>query len=598
MTVLPSPENPMFTTKSREIATWLGVVGTLSLLMGCTGLLNGGSDGTGTLGPGNTIGNNTTGGSNGVGGNGVGVGGNAVTAGAGGGGPVVQGTDPGTKPMHRLNDAEYNNSIQDALGVTQAPADWSTGQGVLYGFDNIAALLGMDTKTYTSFFNAASKVADEVLSTAALKSAFIACTAADAACQQTVIAAAGLKLFRRPLAADELTTYGKVYTAAAGLGETPENSLKHVLRAMLSSAEFLYRIETDGARDSLTPHKLNPYELASRVSYFLWSSGPDQALLDSAANGKLLDDQELGSQVERLLADGKGARFVTNFAGQWLSIRDLSAHAVDKTVFPNWTPAITAAEMEEAYRYFNEFARGAQPWSSFLKADFNFVNADLAKLYGMPAPAGAGLQLVQVKDDHRYGFLGLGQFLTVSSYQHRTAPTLRARRILDQLMCSPPLPPPAGTIIPPLDGDSGTAEAAAQNIRQRLEMHRKNPICAACHSTFDAVGMALENFDAIGQYRATYPNGSAVDASGVIAGGQPFVGLDGLTDMLTADPKFSQCVADKLFIYSLGRGIEDTDRPYIDNLTNAWKSGTAVLPTLIKNLVLADTFRSRRGEAQ
>jgi hypothetical protein len=397
---------------------------------------------------------------------------------------------------------------------------------------------------------------------------------------------------------DELAIYGKVFSDARGLGETPENALKHVLRSMLSSAEFLYRIELDPTPGSITPHALDAYELASRLSYFLWSSGPDQSLLDSAASGKLLQTDELAAQADRLLADGKGERFVVNFAGQWLSIRQLGGHAVDAGVFPDWTPAITAAETEEAYRFFNEFARGSQPWSTFLKADFNFVNADLAKLYGMPAPAGSGLQLVQVKDDHRFGFLGLGQFLTVSSYNHRTAPTLRARRILDQIMCAPPPQPPAGLVIPPLDGDSGTAEAAQQDIRARLEEHRKNAICAACHATFDAVGMALENFDAIGRYRAAYPNGTPVDASGQINGGAPFVGLEGLTDLLTNDPRFMSCVAEKLFIYSLGRGVEDTDRPYLDNVTNAWKSSTAVLPGLVKTLIQADTFRFRRGEAQ
>jgi hypothetical protein len=482
--------------------------------------------------------------------------------------------------------------------VAQAPADWSKGQGELYGFDNIAAALGIDSKTYANFFNAAGKLADEVMATPALKAAYITCNAADAACAQTVISATALKLFRRPAVPEELTIYGKVFSDATALGETPEDALKHVLRSMLSSAEFLYRIELDPTPDSLTPHKLNAYELASRLSYFLWSSGPDQSLFDAAASGKLLDDAELAAQADRLLQDEKGKRLVMNFGGQWLSIRQLGGHAVDAGVFPNWTPAITAAETEEAYRFFNEFARGAQPWSSFLKADFNFVDANLAALYGMPAPAGAGLQLVQVKDDHRFGFLGLGEFLTVSSYNHRTAPTLRARRILDQIMCSPPPQPPPGLTIPPLDGDSGTAEAAQQNIRARLEEHRKNPVCAACHATFDAVGMALENFDAIGQYRATYPNGTPIDASGQIVGGEPFVGLEGLTDMLSADPRFMSCVAEKLFIYSLGRGVEASDRPYLNNVTNAWKSSTAVLPALMKNLILADTFRFRRGEAQ
>jgi hypothetical protein len=576
----------MFTSNSRTSVTWLGVAGAVSLLVGCTGVL----DGSGNGGAGDDPFYSGANGGNGSGGKGSGA-----NSGSGG---RPQGVDPGTKLMHRLNDAEYNYSVQDALGVTQAPADWSMGQGELYGFDNIAELLGMDTKAYTNFFNAAGKVADEVMSTPALKAAFITCNAADAACAQTTISSMALRLFRRPAEQAELSTYGKVYTAATGLGETPENALKHVLRAMLSSAEFLYRIELDSDPTSTAPHKLKPFELATRLSYFLWSSGPDQSLLDSAAAGKIDDDAELTAQVKRLLADKKGERLVTNFGGQWLSIHELAGHAVDSGVFPNWTPALTQVEMQEAYMYFNEFARGTQPWQAFFKADFNFVNKDLAALYGMPAPATDGIQLVQVADDHRFGFLGLGAFLTVSSYNHRTTPTLRARRILDQLMCSPPPQPPANLEIPPLDGDSGTAEAAQQNIRERLEEHRKNPVCAGCHATFDAMGMALENFDAIGQYRPTYPNGAAIDASGKIADGPVFAGLAGLSDVLTSDPRMMSCVAEKLFIFGLGRGVEETDRPYLQNVTTDWASPSAVLPDLITGLVKADTFRYRHGEAQ
>ena len=570
----------MVTSKSRQVASWpwAGVTATLGLLLGCTGVLTGNgsgrSDSNGSL-------DNPTGSIGGP------------------NGPVAQGVDPGSAPMHRLNDAEYNNSVHDALGVASAPADWSTGQGELYGFDNIAELLGMDTKTFTSFFTAAGTLADEVMSTPALHSAYVSCDATSGqACIQTAISAVGLKLFRRPLSADELTTYGKVFTAGTTLGYSPDDALKHTLRAMLSSAEFLYRIELDPNPTSTTPHKLGAYDLGARLSYFLWSSAPDSALLASAASGSLLDDKELGAQTERLLADAKGQRFVSNFAGQWLGMRGLGGHAVEADVFPKWTPAVATAEAEEAYRYFNEFARGTQTWNTFLKADFNFVDPTLAGIYGITPPPTNVMTRVQVTNDHRFGFLGLGAFLTISSYDHRTAPTLRARWILDELMCSPPAPPPGSLVIPPLDGDSGTSEASQQNIRQRLEAHRKNAICASCHATFDAIGLALENFDAIGQYRATYPNGSAIDASGQIAGGPTFVGLEGLTDMLGADPRLMSCVAEKLFIYSLGRGVTDTDRPYLNQVTSSWLAGSPVLPALIKGLVLADTFRFRHGEAQ
>jgi len=575
----------MLTPRIRDIALGSGLAAALSLLAGCTGVLTGSADGRNNGSPSSTgSSGNPSGGTSSM----------SATGSA-----ASPGVDPGSAPMHRLNDAEYNNSVHDALGVATAPADWSTGQGVLYGFDNIAELLGMDTKTYASFFGAAGTLADEVMATPALRSAYLSCDpATGAACAQTAISAVGLKLFRRPLSADEVATYSKVFTAGTQLGYAPADALKHVLRAMLGSAEFLYRIELDPAPTSLTPHKLNAYELGARLSYFLWSSAPDGALLAAAANGSLLDDKELGAQTDRLLADAKGARFVTNFAGQWLGMRGLGGHAVEADVFPTWTPAVAAAQAEEAYRYFNEFARGSQPWSAFLKADFNFVNPALAAIYDMKPPPTDTMTMVQVTDDHRFGFLGLGAFLTESSYDHRTAPTLRARWILDQLMCSPPSPPPGSLMIPPLDGDSGTAEAAQQNIRQRLEAHRKNAICAACHATFDAIGLALENFDAIGHYRATYPNGSAIDASGQLGDGPSFVGLQGLTDMLSADPRLMSCVAEKLFIYGLGRGIADTDRPYLQQVTTAWLAGTPVLPALIKGLVLADTFRFRHGEAQ
>jgi hypothetical protein len=591
----------MFTSTNRVIATSTGVAAALSLLIGCQGVLDGNAPGgpDGMPGPGSTTAGATGVGPGAGGTTGTGVGGSTATAGTGGMAEVIPpGVDPGSKVMHRLNDVEYNYSVQDALGVTQAPADWSMGQGELYGFDNIAELLGMDQKTFGNFFAAAGKLADEVMSTPALKSAFIGCTAGDAACTDTVISQVGLKLFRRPIGQDEVTIYRKVYAGATAAGEPPEAALKHVLRAMLSSAEFLYRIELDADPASLTPHALSAYELASRLSYFITSSGPDSDLLGSAQSAKLLEDGELGAQTERLLAGPKGNRFVTNFAGQWLGIRELGGHAVDVGVFPNWTPAISAAETQEAYLYFTEFARGNQPWNTFLKADINFITPELAGIYGMTAPAAGQVTRVQDTTDHRYGFLGLGAFLTVSSYNHRTAPTLRARRLLDEVMCAPPPQPPAGLVIPPLDGDSGTAEAAQQNIRERLEAHRKNPICANCHATFDAMGMALENFDAIGQYRATYPNGSPIDASGSIDNGPVFTGLDGLTDMLTADPRLMSCVAEKLFIYSLGRGVEDTDKPYLQRVVADWTSGSPVLPALIKGLVLADTFRQRHAEAQ
>ena len=229
-----------------------------------------------------------------------------------------------------------------------------------------------------------------------------------------------------------------------GLGENHEGSIKQVLRAFLSSAEFLYRIEVDATPNSPQKHPLNPYELASRLSYFLWSSAPDDALLAAAADNSLTQDDKLRATVDRMLADPvKSARFVENFAGQWLGARKLPAHAADTTVFPDWSPALADSLTKEMYLYFAEFLKSDRTWLDFMKADFNFVDAAVAKVYGVPAGAAAGMQRVEIKDDKRFGFAGLGGFLALSSLGERTSPTLRGRWILSNLLCDEPPPPPA-----------------------------------------------------------------------------------------------------------------------------------------------------------
>jgi hypothetical protein len=515
--------------------------------------------------------------------------------GADGPGSDAKGTDPGRKAMHRLNRAEYNATVQDVLGTALAPATelWRGGEN--HGFDNIAEVLGIDDLQYQRYFEAAAALAEDVFATPPARDRVVSCTTADdLACVRSIIGATGLRVFRRPLDAEEVGTYQRVYERARQLGENHEGSLEQVVRALLASAEFLYRIETDPDPSSATPHPVAPYELVARLSYFLWSSAPDDALLSAAADGTIGDAAKVPAIVDRMLDDPKSDRFVRNFVGQWLGARRVSAHAVSPELFPEWSPALASAMAEEMYQYFFEFLRTDGSWLEFLKSDVNFVDGDLARLYGMSAP-GQGMARVEVTDDGRAGFLGLGGFLALTSYEYRTAPTLRGRWILINLLCSPPRDPPPG--IPALDDATGSAEASEQNVRVRLEEHRTNPVCSGCHAAMDPYGIALENFDAIGKFRSAYRNGSAIDVSTALPNGTAFEGLAGMSDVVAAHPKFTACVTEKLFTFALGRGVERTDRPYLTQIEQEWRREKPTLRSLIKSLVTADTFRLRRPEA-
>lgn len=510
--------------------------------------------------------------------------------------PGTEGTDPGRKAIHRLNSAEYNATVRDVLGTSLAPATASWRGGEDHGFDNIADVLGVDEVQYGRYLEAAVAVAEDVFRSEPTRIRIVNCDQADdAVCVRGVIQATGRRVLRRPLDADQIATYRGVYDRARDLGESHDGSLQQVLTAMLASAEFLYRIESDPDPNSLEPHTLEPFDLASRLSYFLWSSAPDDVLLDAAADRSLLESSVLQVTVDRMLDDPKSDRLIEHFAGQWLGARRVPEHAVARDVFPDWDPAVAPAMAEEMYRYFEEFVRNERPYREFLTADVNFVNGSLARHYDLPDP-GAGTVRVEATGDARAGFLGLGGFLALSSYEYRTAPTLRGRWVLINLLCSPPGDPPPG--VPALDEAPGSVDSAEQNVRERLARHRTDPICASCHSAMDPYGLALENFDATGRYRAAYRDGSPVDASTSLPDGTAFDGLGELAEVVSDDPRFMGCAVEKLFTYALGRGVEKTDRPYLASIEESWLGQAPTFRRLIQAIAASEPFRSRRGESE
>jgi hypothetical protein len=505
--------------------------------------------------------------------------------------PPTVPVDPGTKGAHRLNSTEYNATVTDVLGVKLQLANSSWRGGEIGGFDNMAAVLDIDDAQYKRYFDAAGQIADAVFAATDLKAKVVTCaTTDDVACVQTIISNTGRRIFRRPLSVEEVTTYNKVYTVARQQAENHEGSIKQVLRSMLSSAEFLYRIETDPNPSSTEKHPLNGYELASRLSYFLWSSAPDDALLTAAADNSLTQDDKLAAAVDRMLADpAKYSRFVESFAGQWLGARKLPEHVAAPSVYPGWSPQLANSLTQEMFLYFTEFLKADRSWLDFLQTDVNFVDAAIATHYGVPAPAGTGQQRVEITTDQRFGFFGLGGFLAISSMDNRTSPTLRGRWVLTNLLCTEPPPPPAG--VPELN--AGTFDPT-KNVVKALEEHRKNPACSGCHGLFDPYGLSLEQFDGVGKFRTVYADGATIDPTTELRG-MKFTGIRGLADTVTSNPKFTSCVTDTMFTYSLGRLIADTDRPYIEAVLTDWMKGTPSLRRLIHTLVRAETFRYRHG---
>jgi hypothetical protein len=496
--------------------------------------------------------------------------------------------------MHRLNTAEYNATVADTLGTKLQPATANWRGGEIDGFDNIASVLGVNDDQVGLYVDAAETLANDVMANDATKAKVLTCaTTDDLACVKTIIQQTGLRLFRRPILDAEVTTYTKAYKAARAQGEDHAASIKNVLWSLLSSAEFLYRMEYDNGVK--TKHPVSGYELASRLSYFLWSSAPDDALLTAAPT--LTTDAAVNSTVDRLLADTKSQRFVSNFAGQWLGARNVVPHPVDtKVTYPKWTPDVALAASQEMYSFFDEFLRKNLPWTNFLSTDLNFVNAPLAGIYGMTDVTGTATVRKENVADNRAGFMGLVGFLAVSSVDRRSSPTIRGKWVLVNLLCSPPPPPPAD--VKKLDANGATPDTG--NVRAVLEAHRAAPACSACHSVMDPFGLALEQYDGIGQFRTTYPDKSAIDPSTELPksssfpDGLKFSGLKGAEDTVAADPRFKTCISEKLYTYGLGRSLSAEDKANAATISKNWQTaGDLSVSKLMHGLALSEAFRNR-----
>ncbi|TNE85895.1 MAG: DUF1592 domain-containing protein [Deltaproteobacteria bacterium] len=414
---------------------------------------------------------------------------------------------------------------------------------------------------------------------------------AEASCAAEIARTFGGKAWRRPLEDAEVTRLVALYQTSIDSGGSFEEAIGLMAKGILMSPHFWYRVELDADPADVTPHPLGAYELASRLSYFLWSSMPDDELFARAEDGTLLEDEVLEAQVRRMLADPKAAALVDNLAGQWLHVRAVKDAFPDVASFPDWDETLRASMEEEMRRMATRVFLGDHSMLELLTTEETEIDARLAEHYGLPAPASAW-ESVSLADTERSGWLTTGGLLTATSYPGRTSPVRRGKWVLSNLMCESPAPPPEN-----VDTFFDTGDATGgQSLTEQLERHRADPVCASCHQSMDPIGLGLENFDGIGMWRNTDELGQSIDASGELPSGFTFHTPRELTGYLAEDPKFPRCIAIKTFTYGLGRPPGVHDWPYLDTIEQRFASGEHRFEDLAVAIALSEPFRSRRGE--
>ena len=409
-----------------------------------------------------------------------------------------------------------------------------------------------------------------------------------AQCTRTNLTALARFAYRRPVSNAETAKLTTLVARARSNGLNFEQAMRVGVEAILVSPNFLYRIERDPNPGA---HPVSDYELASRLSYFLWSSMPDEELLRLAGERRLSQPDVLRAQVRRLLEDRKSEALVDNFAGQWLELRNLDSIQPDPDQFPQFDRQLRQAMYTETHMFVSSIVHGNKSILDFIDGKYTFVNDRLAKFYGIPGIDGKEFRRVDLDGTERSGILTQASVLAVTSYPTRTSPVLRGKWILENVLNTPPPPPPPG--VGSIDAQGGIVKGT---MRQQMEKHRDNPMCASCHMRMDPLGFAFENYDAIGRWRTqegTFP----VDASGVLPNGKAFNGSAELKAILAQNrDAFAECLTEKLLIYALGRGLEGYDRAATKKIVAGLAANDYRFSSLIDGIVDSVPFRMGRGD--
>jgi hypothetical protein len=409
-------------------------------------------------------------------------------------------------------------------------------------------------------------------------------------CARTIVSTLAKKAFRRPVRESDMTTLMKFYSEGRNESKTFDGGIQAALQRLLIDPEFLYRSELEPAQVTANgTYRVSQSELASRLSFFLWSSIPDNELIDLATQGRLRDPATLEKQVRRMLADPRAEAFVKNFTGQWLSVRAMDASEPVIDLFPDFDDNLRSAFKKEIELFFGSVMQEDRSIIELLDANYTYANERLAKHYGIPNIYGPNFRRVTLGPElvMRRGLLGKGALLTITSQAARTSPVARGKWFLETFLgVSPPDPPPG--VETNLDQKKN---AAPKTLRDRLEAHRSNPVCASCHQIFEPMGIALENFDAVGKWR-TIDEGALIDPTGVIADGTKLDGVGSLREVTVRySDRFAQVVTEKLLTYAVGRGMEDPDMPMVRSITRAAKTKNYRFSSLVLGVIDSPAFQ-------
>ena len=506
---------------------------------------------------------------------------------------------PGRVTIHRLSRLEYNNTIRDLLGVDTRPADsFPADGGGGSGFDNNADTLFVPPILMERYVTTAAAVLHAAKSERVLFSKPDPAhgVSKEVAARKTLAHFAMLG-YRRPPSPSDIERLLGLYRKATARGLSFDEAVRYAMSGVLVSPRFLFRVEADHPpvahpqpQKGVVSYPISDYELASRLSYFLWASMPDQQLFELASKGTLHRPETLDRQVGRMLADPKARSFADSFAGQWLRVRDLYTSAQpDPNRFPTFTPGLRDAMYNETIEFVNSIFRDNSSVLDLIDSDYTYLNKELADYYHIPDVTGTDMRKVALPDRKRGGVLTMASVLTVTSYAERTSPVLRGKWVLEQVLGTPPPPPPpnAGGL------SQDDTVVAGLSFRQRLEKHREKPQCRSCHSSMDPIGFGLENFDAIGRWRSEI-GGRPVDASGVLSDGAKFSGPVELKQhILLGKQEFVRNLTDKMLGFALGRGLEEYDRPSIRHISQAVAQDGFRSGTLIREIVKSYPFLYR-----
>ncbi|MEQ9408519.1 MAG: DUF1592 domain-containing protein [Fuerstiella sp.] len=502
---------------------------------------------------------------------------------------------PGRVTLRRLNRAEYNNTIRDLVGLELNLADEFPSDDVGNGFDNIGDVLTIPPVLLEKYLDSARLIAQKVFEDDQARRRVLR-HEAKSDDQMVEVARRNMtefaeRAFRRPVTPEEQDRLFQIMKFAWDQDSPPEVIFQTTIAAVLSSPHFLFRVERDPTADDPDGiRSLDGYELASRLSYFLWSSMPDEELFRLAGTGELTKPSVLQAQAMRMLADPKSRALIDNFGGQWLQLRDVARLQPDPELFPAFDDELRQAMRQETETFFEHLMREDRSVLEFLNADFTFVNERLAQHYGMTDVSGSQFRKVSLMNGRR-GVLTHASILLLTSNPTRTSPVKRGKWILDNMLGEPPPPPPPN--VPELEAGAETLGS----LREQMEQHRSNPACAVCHVKMDALGFGMENFDAIGMWRDR-DGRFKVDSSGELPGGQKFNGAAELMQILVEEQKgeFLRCLSGKMLTYALGRGLVSYDRCAVNEIVAALQQNDNRFSALITAIVVSEPFRMREAK--